>query len=321
MTTDRRRPPMADGTDRASVPWARHVAGGLALFAVVALSACQVEAGGQRTFDPGVLGDEIAADLSRQLGGDFRVECPTGQLMAAGAFFECRAFDELGRTGVIAVVAIDDRGNVEWELIDVLSADGDTSTAPPEVSVDDPAFLGGGASIDLEADVPSSWIRHQEASAGRQLIVWHPADWTSRTDYGHTQFRNPASDPADAVSVTFFLGRQMSLPSGAGETYRLFYAMTLANRVEHDAWEVVFEEEVELVFNGELRHAMAAGMVRLDDEGDALAMLFVVANVDDADPNEQVFLAFQYQSPLEDTYHRYLDTALTMLAQADVVPD
>ncbi len=72
------------------------------------------------TFDAEQLGGEIAGDLSAQLGGGFEVECPEDQPMEPGSTFECEAVDEAGQVGVIGVTPVDEDGNVEWELLEVI---------------------------------------------------------------------------------------------------------------------------------------------------------------------------------------------------------
>ena len=69
-----------------------------------------------KTIDAQNLQTKISAELSRQVGSNVTVSCPSGQPAKAGTTFECTATAN-GDTGQIKITVNDDQGNVTWELV------------------------------------------------------------------------------------------------------------------------------------------------------------------------------------------------------------
>lgn len=181
-------------TDRRDRPFATRLKVLTALLAALALVGCDVSfstSGGQGAglLDTERLEREIASGLAEQLGGSFEVVCPGGQPMTAGTSFTCEATDEAGQVGVIAVEALDDTGNVDWEVVEVRPApDGDAAPAPADE--DPPAEPEPAAEPDVRpAGVPADWVRFGTDATGFSL--WHPADWSSEGGDGTYLFRGP----------------------------------------------------------------------------------------------------------------------------------
>lgn len=60
--------------------------------------------------------DELAPDVSAEVGTDVTIECPEVLVSSAqGSTLDCQATDSQGE-GVIRITTTDDEGNVEWEL-------------------------------------------------------------------------------------------------------------------------------------------------------------------------------------------------------------
>lgn len=131
------------------------------LVVAVLLVGCDVEfsmstGDSDATFDATRLGEDIAADLSAQLAGGFEVDCPEGQPAEPGLTFECEAVDDLGDVGIIGVTVVDEDGNVDWELLEVIEGGAATGSDDAAAVGEDegPGAAGQGdaaAAVDEEA--------------------------------------------------------------------------------------------------------------------------------------------------------------------------
>lgn len=281
----------------------------ISLIAALAMlvSACQFDfnasVGGSDTFDPDHLGGEIAADLSAQLGGEFTVVCPADQPIAEGTTFECEATDELGRTGVIAVVASDDDGNVDWELVEVRPSPGE-ALAPPPLG-DAPAV---DPSLERPADVPADWVLFAEPGAG--FLLWHPPGWIVERDEGTAVFSGP--EGTDAYRTT--INVQVVTTTAAGGIYPdedALYADLYEQIVSVDG-EVFWEEEDVLELASGPRRAL--GMQGIwEMRGEQFMQLAIVLARD-----ARTLVQISYTAPIE-FYEDSLELAITVVESFDVV--
>ena len=143
--------------------------------------------------------------------------CPDGQPMRTGTTFECQAADAAGQTGVIAVTAVDDTGNVDWELVEVT---GDGAAAP------------GGAEVALAPEdvvrpdhVPQEWSLFLEPGAG--FTLWHPADWTPEGSGSDWIFDVPSGH--DTLGASLGVSIVPTIAGGGGFTDKFEFAEVLVD--------------------------------------------------------------------------------------------
>ena len=86
----------------------------LSLASVTGVTACSAPP----TLRSGDVQDPIASALADQVGGGFRVTCPTGIPAQAGTSFTCSVIDESdGRTVTVTVTESDDAGRFAWRVV------------------------------------------------------------------------------------------------------------------------------------------------------------------------------------------------------------
>ena len=83
-----------------------------------------------KTLDTDGLEGELQAQVEQQTGSTISaVDCPADIEVETGGTFTCSAQEESGATLTIQVTQRDDRGNVEWEVIDATLGAGASESA------------------------------------------------------------------------------------------------------------------------------------------------------------------------------------------------
>jgi|GEM_PF-1812080 len=177
-------------------------------------------------FDGAHLGGVIAADLSAQLGGAFDVSCPEDQPMRPGATFECEATDGAGQIGLIAVTAVDDTGNVDWELVDAIGAAGAPGAAEAALAPED---------VQRPDHVPADWTLFLEPGAGFSL--WHPADWTPEGTGSDWIFDVPSGH--DTFGASLGISIVPTVAGGGGFTDKFDFAEVLVDLFDDTEHELL----------------------------------------------------------------------------------
>ncbi len=99
-------------------PFRRRSAVVLALAAAaVGVAGCEASVSTGKTLNTGEAESQIAAGLSKQLGGDVTVSCPDDVKVEKGATFDCEATaPDGGEQASVTVEQKDDQGNIRWSL-------------------------------------------------------------------------------------------------------------------------------------------------------------------------------------------------------------
>lgn len=256
-------------------------------------------------FDAAQLGGVIADDLSAQLGGGFEVVCPDDQPMRTGTSFECQATDDAGQTGVIAVTAVDDTGNVDWELVDIddgQAAADDAQAAPV-----------GPEDVARPADVPDDWEVFAEPGAG--FTLWHPAGWeASRGTERDWSFSGPPGDPLESVSVA--VSTYDTAAAGGPYDDKVQMAETFLEQIQEFEHEILSDGvETDIIpwqaDNDEVAVYAAFYVFNGDEFGD----LVVVGEFDD-----QTLARLTYTAPVMDFDRGIEEAAAVMIESFDNVP-
>lgn len=283
-----------------------------ALIAALALAGCDVSFSASSGDSPALLetdqlADEISSGLSEQLGGSFEVVCPGGQPMAAGTSFTCEATDEAGQVGVIAVEAVDDVGNVDWEVVEVRPGpDGDAADeqAPEEQAAQpEPEDQAQEQDDQRPAAVPADWVRFGTSATG--FTLWHPADWTSEGGDGLYLFRAPEDgELAGGVINVQLVLRETEERVLADEAA---FSADLQQQIL-DAGGEIIEEQSEVIDWTSGPQQVEAFTSIYEIEGESFAQLTIVGARD-----ERSLVQLAYTAPIDVFIEDFDDTIFAVL--------